>query len=469
LSKDAITNIAQGASAENEEDHAIMLLCCDKKPPPVCCKDKLKTLDFIKTGVNYTDQQKQDVCFQASRRWCNFDTFFVNHTFVFALELTDLHCYFGFLNLSSTAAFPMIKDHALVCQNVSSCFTSQSHSYNPTACAGAWINETRRNTTWAESFSCTKWASDVVGQTCSDECDYLFRGLYPTLSDKAIGGILLVISLAILCLCLVCIVKLLHSLLQGPMAMIIKKFINADFPGCFGYFTGYLAILIGAGLTIVVQSSSIFTSTLTPLVGIGVIELERMYPLTLGSNIGTTTTAILSALASPSDKMKNALQVSFCHLFFNITGIVIFYPIPALRFPLPLARFLGNRTAKYRWFAIVYILVVFFLMPGLVFALSVPGWYVLLAVLGPVVVLAIIVCVIKCLQEKRPEALPAKLQNWKFLPLGLRSLEPYDRVMQKVFFCKRFKDQDSKAETNCKGTQQHTHDVQENVTDNTRL
>lgn len=299
--------------------------------------------------------------------------------------------------------------------------------------------------------------------------DYLFRGLYPTLSDKAVGGILLVISLAILCLCLVCIVKLLHSLLQGPMAMIIKKFINADFPGLFGYFTGYLAILIGAGLTIVVQSSSIFTSTLTPLVGIGVIELDRMYPLTLGSNIGTTTTAILSALATSSDKLKNALQVAFCHLFFNITGILIFYPIPALRFPLPLARFLGNRTAKYRWFAIVYILVVFFIMPGLVFALSIPGWYVLLAVLGPFVVLAIIVCVIKCLQEKRPQALPQKLQNWKCLPTALRSLEPYDKAMQKVFFCKRFQDQDSAKGADSKSSQQQARDVEDVFTTNTRL
>ena len=74
------------------------------------------------------------------------------------------------------------------------------------------------------------------------------------------------------------------------MAKVIKKFVNADFPGYCGYFTGYLAILLGAGMTILVQSSSIFTSTLTPLVGMGVITLDRMYPLTLGSNIGTTFT-----------------------------------------------------------------------------------------------------------------------------------------------------------------------------------
>ena len=39
-------------------------------------------------------------------------------------------------------------------------------------------------------------------------------------------------------------------------------------------------------MTILVQSSSVFTSALTPLVGLGVISIDRMYPLTLGSNIG---------------------------------------------------------------------------------------------------------------------------------------------------------------------------------------
>ena len=47
---------------------------------------------------------------------------------------------------------------------------------------------------------------------------------------------------------------------------------------------------LGCLLTIVIQSSSVFTSTLTPLVGLGMVTLERVFPLTLGSNIGTTVT-----------------------------------------------------------------------------------------------------------------------------------------------------------------------------------
>jgi hypothetical protein len=45
-------------------------------------------------------------------------------------------------------------------------------------------------------------------------------------------------------------------------------------------------MLVGGVVTFLVQSSSVFTSTLTPMVGSGVLSLERAYELTLGSNIG---------------------------------------------------------------------------------------------------------------------------------------------------------------------------------------
>ena len=44
--------------------------------------------------------------------------------------------------------------------------------------------------------------------------------------------------------------------------------------------------------------------------GIGIITVERAYPLTLGSNIGTTTTALLASLAGEGQGMIDAVQVS---------------------------------------------------------------------------------------------------------------------------------------------------------------
>ena len=123
---------------------------------------------------------------------------------------------------------------------------------------------------------------------------------------------------------------------------------NSNIPYPFGWLTGYLAILLGAGLTILVQSSSVFTSTMTPLVGSGILHIKRMYPLTLGSNIGTTFTAILAALAIAGDGFERSMQVALCHFFFNIISVIVWYPFPAMRkIPIALAK---GKYIKAFWY-----------------------------------------------------------------------------------------------------------------------
>uniref|UniRef100_A0A673JMN0 Sodium-dependent phosphate transport protein 2B n=1 Tax=Sinocyclocheilus rhinocerous TaxID=307959 RepID=A0A673JMN0_9TELE len=266
-------------------------------------------------------------------------------------------------------------------------------------------------------------------------CTHMF--VYADLPDLAVGLILLALSLLALCTCLILIVKLLNSMLKGQVAVIIKKVLNTDFPFPFAWVTGYLAMLVGAGMTFIVQSSSVFTSAITPLVGIGVISLERAYPLTLGSNIGTTTTAILAALASPGETLANSLQVSLCHFFFNISGILLWYPIPFTRIPIRLAKALGNCTAKYRWFAALYLILIFLLFPLAVLGLSIAGWQVLVGVGVPVLVLAIFVIVVNIMQKHCPRFLPSFLRSWDFLPTPLHSLKPWDRVVTaSMTFCR---------------------------------
>ena len=272
----------------------------------------------------------------------------------------------------------------------------------------------------------------MVNETIKKEasCSFLFADT--TLSDTEVGIIILVLSIVLLCICLICIVKTLHSMLRGQMAKIIKKTVNADFPGPLRHLTGYFAILVGAGLTMLVQSSSIFTSALTPLIGVGVVSLERAFPLTLGANIGTTATGILAALAS-AENLDKALQIAFCHLFFNITGILIWFPIPYLRkVPVSFAKTLGNKTAVYRWFAIAYLVFGFFLLPAAVFGLSLAGWQILLGVAIPFILLFLFIVTVNILQRKAPERLPEVLHDWEWLPKWTRSLEPHDRVFTKV-------------------------------------
>lgn len=185
----------------------------------------------------------------------------------------------------------------------------------------------------------------------------------------------------------------------------------------------------------VIQSSSVFTSTLTPLVGVGIVSLERMYPLTIGANIGTTVTGILAALAVSESEVHLTLQVALCHLFFNITGTLIYYPIPFMRKPpIYIAKGLGNTTAQYRWFAVLYLIGMFFVLPTAVFGLSLAGPLTFMAVGIPLLTILVIVIFVNILQVKAPKCLPRKLRNWEFLPLWLHSLEPYDRMIGK-FMC----------------------------------
>jgi sodium-dependent phosphate cotransporter len=110
-----------------------------------------------------------------------------------------------------------------------------------------------------------------------------------------------------------------------------------------------------------VQSSSITTSLVVPLIGAGVLSLHRVFPYMLGANIGTTITAFLASFVTGSHE---AVSIAFAHLIFNVYGIAIFWPLK--RIPIWLAEKLSELTMKSRLVPIVYILVMFFAVPGVI-------------------------------------------------------------------------------------------------------
>lgn len=121
------------------------------------------------------------------------------------------------------------------------------------------------------------------------------------------------------------------------------------------------AVLCGALMTAMVQSSSITTSVMVPLVGAGIITLEQLFPFTIGANIGTTITALLAALATGQPA---AVTVAFAHLMFNVTGALLIYVPPPVRvLPLVMARGLGRLASRRRILAGIYIMAVFYALP----------------------------------------------------------------------------------------------------------
>ena len=95
-----------------------------------------------------------------------------------------------------------------------------------------------------------------------------------------------------------------------------------------------------------------------PLAGAGLVSIRQIFPYTLGSNIGTTVTAILAALATQNDV---AVTVAFAHLCFNVFGILLLYPFRFI--PIWLAEFVGVKASKSKknlaLFVIIYILLHF--------------------------------------------------------------------------------------------------------------
>ena len=199
----------------------------------------------------------------------------------------------------------------------------------------------------------------VTCDKSSGDCPAWFRQGASLHDDKVAGGFSVVMALILCFICITGMMYIAQYLLKGLTTRVVYKVVNVN---------GYLGIVIGTGLTMILQSSSLTTGCLTPWVGIGVIRLEQMYPLTLGANIGTTLSSILTAMVAPG---LDPLQVALAHLFFNITGVLIWYPIPHLRrVPIYLARRISRAVKVWRYFSIVWILLVFFLIPLMVIGIS---------------------------------------------------------------------------------------------------
>jgi sodium-dependent phosphate cotransporter len=164
------------------------------------------------------------------------------------------------------------------------------------------------------------------------------------------GIIVLVISGVLLFIALVNLTKTMKSVMMGRLAVVFNRTLKRG---------GVIGIIVGMLATAVVQSSSVTTSLLVPLVAAGLIDVVQVFPLTLGANIGTTVTALLAALTGSF----GGLVVAFTHVLFNLFGVLMVYPTPLRRIPILLACKMGEVSTRSRRFPIIYVIVAFFIIP----------------------------------------------------------------------------------------------------------
>lgn len=160
--------------------------------------------------------------------------------------------------------------------------------------------------------------------------------------------IILILAFAGLVMAMTGMVKYLRGVIMEKVELVLNKYLFKNM---------FVSLGFGLVLTAVVQSSSITTSIIIPLVGAGVLNIEQIFPYTLGANVGTTVTALLAVLALSSGK-EAAMTIALCHLLFNVYGILILLPLKVI--PIKTATFIASivsRSKKHFFaFLVIYIL-----------------------------------------------------------------------------------------------------------------
>jgi solute carrier family 34 (sodium-dependent phosphate cotransporter) len=179
------------------------------------------------------------------------------------------------------------------------------------------------------------WAQGIIEPTP------LTSGLY-----FAFGLILIFVALAF-------ITRNMRRLVAGGVERAMNRLI--------GRGGGAMGIVFGIAITVAVQSSTITTSILVPLVAAGILSLQSAYPITVGANVGTTITALIASLAV---LLPEGLTIALVHLLFNLTAMTLIFPVPAIRMlPVRMAEWIADLATRRRLVVLVYGAGLFLVLP----------------------------------------------------------------------------------------------------------
>ena len=191
-----------------------------------------------------------------------------------------------------------------------------------------------------------------------------FRAVGEALFDSPHGqGIVIVLASGVLIFgALMLIVRVLHAALLSKAEHFLERSLGRS---------ALIALTVGCLVTAMVQSSSITTSLLVPLAGVGIITLEQAFPVTIGANLGTTLTALMASLAVSGPNAQAGVEIALTHLAFNLAGTILIYPWPPVRsFVLGLVRRFADLATRSKVLAIVYLIALFYGLPALAAFLS---------------------------------------------------------------------------------------------------
>lgn len=139
----------------------------------------------------------------------------------------------------------------------------------------------------------------------------------------------------------------------------------AEYKGFTDLLVGFgdypvLGLLLGFGITAIVQSSSASMGMLIALASQGLIPLNAALPILYGQNIGTCVTSLISSVGAS----RNAKRAAVMHLIFNVLGTIVFLIIlnkPVVSFvtnmnPGDVARQIANTHTLFNIISVIILL-----------------------------------------------------------------------------------------------------------------
>ena len=119
----------------------------------------------------------------------------------------------------------------------------------------------------------------------------------------------------------------------------------------------FFAVVLGLVITAIVQSSSVVVSIMVLLANQGLMGLEMCMYITLGSNIGACTSAVLASLTGK----KDAKRAAAIHVLFNVIGTILMYVLFAFDvegFVNIISKVAGNDAGRVVAFSHLFIKVI---------------------------------------------------------------------------------------------------------------
>jgi sodium-dependent phosphate cotransporter len=182
---------------------------------------------------------------------------------------------------------------------------------------------------------------------------WLGQGTVYLLAKRRLANVLMILlAIAVIFVTLTFITKNMKVLVAAR----IERTLNAALAR-----SGLVGMVVGTIVTVAVQSSSITTSILIPLVASGILAVRNAFPITLGANVGTTITALLAALGAGK---VDGLTIAVTHTLFNLAGILLLYPWSRIRYlPVAAADRLATLAIRHKTAALGYTAGFFVILP----------------------------------------------------------------------------------------------------------